>query len=363
VRIGLRAALLLALLAAFPLHAEILVALAWDLHGAGATPGVELAIEQINRSGGLLGQTLRLVEFDDGCQEKQTMIVARLVAERHPALVVGHGCSASTIAAAPVYDAAGAVLIAPAATHTKLTEMGLGSVFRLTGRDDRQAKVAANLIARRWPRSRIAVLNDQSVYGLGLTDSVRTELAARHIPIALDGTFQSRVAAHAELIARLRDAKIDLVYVAAAWVQDIGTLLHELQDAALPVTLLSGDTANNVGSWLNGDVQSTPLLFTFLDDPLQKAAAAPLLARAKDRGITLNRVSVQAYAGIEAWAQSVRQAGTTDGRAVSRILHRRKFDTVMGEIAFDSKGDLQPPASEWVWYQWRGSNRDRLDGN
>jgi branched-chain amino acid transport system substrate-binding protein len=105
-RAGLRAALVLALLAALPARAEIVVALVWDLHGDGATPGVELAVEQINQSGGLLGQKLRLVEFDDGCQEKQTLMVARLVADRHPALVVGHGCSGSTVAAAPLYDKA-----------------------------------------------------------------------------------------------------------------------------------------------------------------------------------------------------------------------------------------------------------------
>ena len=360
---GLRAALLVALLAALPAHAEILVALAWDLHGNGATQGVELAIEQINQSGGLLGQTLRLDEFDDGCQEKQTSMVAKLVADRHPALVVGHGCSASTIAAAPIYDKSGTILIAPAATHTKLTEMGLGAVFRLTGRDDRQAEAAAALIARRWPHSRIAVLDDRSVYGKGLTDLLRSELAERGIPVALTETFQPRVADHAGTIAKLRGDGIKIVYVAAAWSQDVGTILHELQAARLPVTLLAGDSANYIGSWTNGDVQTTPLLYTFLTDPLQNPAAGPLLALAKARGITLNRVSVQAYAGIEAWADAVRQVGTVEASSVARILHEQTFKTVMGEIAFDSKGDLRPPASDWVWYQWHGGVRDRLDEN
>jgi branched-chain amino acid transport system substrate-binding protein len=241
--------------------------------------------------------------------------------------------------------------------------MGLGSVFRLTGRDDRQAETAAGLIARRWPRARIAVLDDRSVYGKGLTDSLRSALAKRHVAIALDATFQPLTADHAEVIAKLRQERIDIVYLAAAWSQDIGTLLHELQAARLPVTLLSGDSAHHVGSWLTGDVQSTPLLFTFLKDPLRNAAAEPLLTLAKARGITLNRVSVQAYAGIEAWAESVRQAGTVEPAAVSRLLHEKTFRTVMGEIAFDAKGDLKPPASDWVWYQWRGGKREEMKGD
>ena len=353
-------AFLLAFLAALPARAEILVALAWDTPGTGPVQGVNLAVEWINRSGGLLGQSLRIAEFDDGCQEKQAVMVAHLVTRHHPALVVGHGCSASTVVAAPIYDAAGTLLLAPTATNTKVTDLGLGSVFRVTGRDDRQAEAAASLIAQRWARSRIALLDDRSVYGQDLTKALAAELAKRQIPVALNTAFRSRTTDHSEMIAKLRDNRIEIVYVAAAWSQDIGMILREMQGAGLNVEMLSADSANNIGSWAAGKTQRIPLFFTFLKDPLQSPSAASVLWQAKERAITLNRVSLLAYAGIEAWAQAVREANSVDAQTVAQILHQRKFRTVIGEIAFDAKGDLAPPASDWVWYRWHDGKRDPL---
>jgi branched-chain amino acid transport system substrate-binding protein len=358
---GLRAALLLACLAAPPAMADILVAFAWDLNGGPVSQAVGLAVEQINASGGLLGQSLKIVTFDDGCQEQQAALIARRIVELHPALVVGHGCSASTILAAPLYQMAGSILITPSSTHPKITDMGLDAVFRMTGRDDRQAQAAVDFIARRWAPSRIAVVDDDSVYARDLTDLVRSGLADHKISVVLNATFPPRVTHHPDLIARLREAAAEIVYVAASWNQDLGNILSDLQASGLPLTMLAGDSANQIGAWENGIPMSTPLYYTFLPDPQSNPSAAPLAALAKSRGLRLNRVSFYAYAGITAWADAVRRAGTLDAADVSRVLHRDKFSTVLGEIEFDGKGDLKPPSSKWIWYRWLSGKLDRID--
>jgi len=358
---GLRAAVFLACLAAPPALADILVAFAWDLNGGPVSQTVSLAVEQINNAGGLLGQKLKIVNFDDGCQEQQATMVAQRIADLHPALVLGHGCSASTMIAAPVYHAAGSILITPSSTNPKITDRGLESVFRMTGRDDRQAAAATDLIARRWALSRIAMVDDGSLYARGLTDLVRSGLANRHIMTVLSGAFPPRAAHYPELIASLKEARADIVYVAAAWNQDIGNILSDLQGSGLPITMLSGDSANQIGAWNNGTPMSIPLYYTFLPDPQSNPAAGPLLSLAKARGLLLNRVAIYTYAGIEAWAEAVRRAGTFEAATVSRVLHRDKFSTVIGEIDFDVKGDLKPPASNWIWYRWLNGKLDRLD--
>jgi branched-chain amino acid transport system substrate-binding protein len=66
----------------------------------------------------------------------------------------------------------------------------------------------------------------------------------------------------------------------------------------------------------------------------------------------LSPSTLHAYAAMQAWAQAVVKAGTTAGENVAHSLRAGRFETVIGEIGFDTKGDLVGPAS-FVWYTWR----------
>jgi len=70
---------------------------------------------------------------------------------------------------------------------------------------------------------------------------------------------------------------------------------------------------------------------------------------------TLPSIQVFAtYAAVQVWAEAVRQAGSFEGRKVAEALHKGEFDSVIGKVSFDPKGDLLGPASGWTAYVWRG---------
>ena len=54
---------------------------------------------------------------------------------------------------------------------------------------------------------------------------------------------------------------------------------------------------------------------------------------------------------MRAWAQAVAKAGSTDGTKVAAALKANQFDTVLGKIGFDAKGDITAPG--YVFYQWK----------
>ena len=55
---------------------------------------------------------------------------------------------------------------------------------------------------------------------------------------------------------------------------------------------------------------------------------------------------------MQAWAQAAGQAKSTRGADVVQVLRQRRFDTVIGSIGFDGKGDMAGPV-DWVWWRWR----------
>ena len=129
--------------------------------------GTELAVADLNAKGGVLGEQIRLISVDDACDPEQAVAAARKLISDGVMFVVGHMCSGAAIPTAPLYEAAGVIMISPSATNPKLTEEGRANVFRVVGRDDQQGIIAGNHLADRWGEKKIAILHDGQAYGRG----------------------------------------------------------------------------------------------------------------------------------------------------------------------------------------------------
>jgi branched-chain amino acid transport system substrate-binding protein len=76
-----------------------------------------------------------------------------------------------------------------------------------------------------------------------------------------------------------------------------------------------------------------------------------LIAEGRAKGVTFTARSLRAYVAIELWAEAVRRAGSIDAARVSEVLHQGRFDTALGEVVFDAKGDIKGAPAEWSWHR------------
>jgi len=150
--------------------------------------GARLAVEELNRGGGLLGRRLRIIPVDDVCDARQAEMAAEQAVIERPVVVIGHNCSRASIAAAPIYAHAGILQISPSSTNPHLTQLGIPTLFRMIGRDDGLGEAIVDRIARRWRDRRIALLGDSTIYGQGLAAVVRAGLASNGIGTVGDQT-------------------------------------------------------------------------------------------------------------------------------------------------------------------------------
>jgi branched-chain amino acid transport system substrate-binding protein len=313
--------------------------------------GIDYAITSINESGGVLGQQLHASYFDDRCDADEAVAAARLALAAHPSLVLGHNCSVASIRAAPIYAAAHVIQISITSTTEILTEMNIKSVFRMIGRNNQQSVAAAELIARHWPTARIGVIDDGGPYGAGLANKLRDALAERHIPIAFGQTFMPAALSYTSLAADIAHAKIGVLYV-GGYAEDIGLLIHDIRSAGLKTQIITGETVTGdlirrvAGPAVEG------LMFTGSPDPSKLPAVQALVSAAHAKGYDLDDTAVIHYATIQAWVEAVRETGSVDFDKVTDRLHHGRFDTVVGPIEFDEKGDVVGARSQWVWYRW-----------
>src|SRR5438105_4385787 len=93
--------------------------------GMSTKNGIDMAIDEINKTGGLLGRKVRVVvEDDQGKPEEAQTVVTKLITKDQVMAVLGEVASSRTMAAAPVAQQNGIPLISPSSTNPKVTEIG-----------------------------------------------------------------------------------------------------------------------------------------------------------------------------------------------------------------------------------------------
>jgi branched-chain amino acid transport system substrate-binding protein len=346
-------------------QAEIAIATAGPMTGQYAIfgdqmkRGAEMAVKDLNEAGGVLGEQLTLEVGDDACDPKQAVAVANQMVNAEVVFVAGHFCSGSSIPASAVYNEEGILQISPASTNPQLTEQGLENVFRVCGRDDAQGIFAADYVVDNNVGSKVAVLHDKTPYGKGLADEFKKQLNARGVQETMYEAITAGDRDFTALITKMKEAGVDLIYL-GGYHTEAGLIARQAKEQGIDATMMSGDALVTDEYWaITGDTGQGTLM-TFSPDPRKNEAAAPVVEKFKAAGYDPEGYTLYTYAAIQVWAQAVEKAGSTDLEAVIEQLNGNQFDTVLGPIAFDDKGDVKGAA--YVMYEWDNGEYAEIEG-
>jgi len=346
--------------------AEIRIALAAVLSGDVSwigeqqEIGARRAVADINAEGGLLGRRVSLLALDDSCDPELAAAVARQLVEEEVVFVNGHSCSGASLAAAPIYVEAGILMISNSSTSPAFTESGWPTVFRVTGRDDDQGRIAADFIAGRWQGDRVAVLHDGQAYGQGLAEATARRLQEQGVEPAIFEAFEPGQVDFAELLDRLEAQGTEVVYAGSYHVES-SMLLRQAAQRGMSLQLMGGDALAGDDFLLYTGPEGIGTIFTFGPDPRDLAGAEEVVRAFRDEedfepaGYTLH-----SYAAIQVWAEAVRRSESLEAGTLAATLREGSFDTVLGELRFDDKGDVTGGA-DYMLYVWDEDAQRPLD--
>ncbi len=355
------AAASIALLGVASARAEITIATAGPMTGQYASfgeqmrRGAEMAVRDLNAAGGVLGQKILLEIGDDACDPKQAVAVANEMASKGVKLMAGHFCSGSSIPASNVYSEEDILQISPASTNPKLTERGLDIVFRVCGRDDQQGLVAGNFLADKFGAKKIAIIHDKTAYGKGLADETRKTLHARGVREVLYEAYTAGEKDYSALVSKLKHNGVEVLYV-GGYHTEAGLIARQMRGQGMSTRLVSGDALVTEEYWSITGPAGEGTLMTFSPDPRKNPTAAGLVKRFRATGYEPEGYTLYTYGAIQAWAAAVEKARSTDTAKVIKVLRNSKFDTVLGSIGFDAKGDVTAPG--YVFYEWKQGKYD-----
>jgi len=209
---------------------------------------VELAVEEQNAAGGVLGARVETRAFDDEASDVKGQAEAALLCQDPQVLaVVGHVNSNVSIAASSVYAGCGLTMLTAMSSSPGVTDRGLPNVFRLTNRDDHKGPGLAAYLYRKAGKRRAVVVDDQTAYGKGLAD-----LFARAFT-ALGGTVVARPTVKVgdrdfqALLAGL-PASFDVLFFGG--IAEAPYLLRQMRERGLNQLFACGDGCWNVKGFI-----------------------------------------------------------------------------------------------------------------
>jgi branched-chain amino acid transport system substrate-binding protein len=323
--------------------------------------GIEMAVKDLNAKGGVLGKKVELIVEDDACDPKQAVAAANKLVSQGVIFVAGHFCSGSSIPASAVYAEEDILQISPASTNPQLTEAaykkGWKNVHRVCGRDDAQGIVAGKLLATKFKGKKIAILHDKTAYGKGLADETRKNLRALGGKEVMYEAYTAGEKDYSALVSKMKAAGVDAFYV-GGYHTEAGLMIRQAREQGYNPQLISGDALVTDEFWKITGPAGEGTLMTFQPDPRKKPAAKDLVARFRAEKYEPEGYTLYTYAAVQVWAEAVRRAKSFDMEKLSKTIRGGTFDTVIGKLTFDEKGDVKNP--EYVWYIWKNGKYAEL---
>jgi branched-chain amino acid transport system substrate-binding protein len=356
-RSALRVSAALAALGSAAAEAEILIGAAAQLTGdyswlgEQVERGAEMAVDDLNEAGGVLGTSVRLILADDYCRGDQAVAAAWKLVSAGVVFVAGHPCSGAAIPASKVYEAEGILMISSTASNPKLTDEGGPNIFRMAGRDDQIGRIAGNYLADHWGDAEIAIVHDGEAYGRGLAEETKKQLNDAGLREAMYLTITPGQVDYTDVVLEMRAAGVDVLYY-AGYSTEAALIIRQARDRGYKLQLVSGDALYTEQFWLVAGAAAEGALFTSPPDPRNNPNAAGVVRNFRAAHYEPEGGTLHTYASIQVWAQAVEKAGTVEPDAVVAALRKHEFDTVLGRIGFDDNGDVTGSPT-YIWYVWK----------
>jgi branched-chain amino acid transport system substrate-binding protein len=326
--------------------------------GAQLTHGVQQAADDFNKSGGINGQKIEVEQGDDVSDPKQGVSVANKFVGDGVKMLIGHFNSGVTIPASEVYADNGVLFITPSATNPKVTERGLWNAFRTCGRDDQQGKIWAELVLTKFKDKKVAIVHDKTPYGQGLAEEAKKDMNAGGKQEVLFEGVNVGEKDYSAIVSKIKAAGADVLLWGGLHTEG-GLILRQLRDQGSTIQFVSGDgiVDNEFAAIAGPGAEGT--LMTFGPEPRNNPAAKDAVAAFKAAGFEPEGYTLYSYAGMQILKQAAEKAKSLDPKKLAEVMHSgMTFNTVIGPIAYDEKGDRKNV--DFVWYVWKKGDDGKL---
>lgn len=322
---------------------NIVIGVAWDFRNDLFEEGIDLAVEEVNRNGGVLNRTIELVKGDDQGTVRQGLPLAQSFADnKEMVAVIGHRRSAISIPTAAIYDNAGLLMLTPASTSPKLTSLGYEYVFSSIPNDNQIGIQMAEYASENDYRN-IALFYKDDAYGRGLANVFEDSADENGIQII------DRLSSYRDLddLRRIADIwetlDIDAVFLA----EDMpagAEIISDFRKANIKVPIISGNTLDSPDlARLGGNAtEGTVVASVFNPNTGTYQTSSFVQAFTEKYQLPPTNYAAQGYDAIYLLVDAIETAESRVPENIANALKEmNSWEGVTGNHTFDDKGNVE----------------------
>lgn len=317
--------------------------------------GAQMAADELNENGGINGKLVEIVAYDDKQDPNEAALVAQRFCDNDEIFaVISHGGSSLTLAAAPIYEAAGMSNMAPSSSASSVTEQGYKYLVRHVIREDRQAPQVMAFLTNNLGCKKVAIIYANNDHGQGnLETSVEVAKELGIEIVASETYIPGTEKDFSALLTKVKKANPDGVAIYADYIEG-GMILgqaYQLGLTDIPWVGQSSLTYNKLIELAGADaLQNLYMTITF-NPYSDRASVKSFMERFQaDRpGEIPSEPCAFSYDIVKVFAQAIESGATKDNLALwikNLVPGQETFvahDLLLGdEVQWDEKGDVTP---------------------
>jgi len=316
-------------------------------YGTTCHQGIQLAIDQANSGGGVLGKKIVLLTEDNQSQAGQTStIVRKFVTQDKVVAIVGDLTSSATLEGGPIAQAAKIPMVTPLATNPKVTEIG-DYIFRVCFIDEFQGRVMARFALENLKAKKAALLTDtKQDYSVGLSGFFKDTFVSGAGRVVREQSYSSGDTDFRAQLTSIKAAGPEVVFV-PGYYPEVGIILKEARLLGITVPFIGCEAWDSptllqvAGKAADGCYFSNQFS---AGDPSPAVQEFAKVYRDKFGNLPDNFAAL-GYDAANVVLDAVKRAGSTSPSAVrDAIAQTKDFAGVSGQITIDTQRNASKPA-------------------
>ncbi|MFX4263433.1 ABC transporter substrate-binding protein [Pelotomaculum propionicicum] len=310
-------------------------------YGIETLKGMQMAVEDINKAGGVLGKKLEIVEGDHGSNSSEAANVTQKMITQKVSAIVGDPTTGITKTAAQICQPAKVVLLSAGAVGTGVVEIG-DYIYRDTLLDAVAAPAVTKYLTEELGWKKVALVTTTGLsYSESLTAIFKPALAKYGVEIVAEQSIMEKDTNFSAQVTSLSQKSFDGV-IFTGYYNEGALFMKEMRKQGLNQVMAGGDGLLGKELYELGDkaVEGSMVYAGFAVDPKNTAGITKEFIekyQAQNNNNKPDMFAAQGYDAVLMLAEAMKKANSSDPAVFKEALAKTKdFKGVTGTITFDA---------------------------
>lgn len=314
-------------------------------YGESLENGVDIAVDEINKAGGVKGKKLELIKVDNKSEAAEaTNGIIKLTSQDKVTAIIGAATSGNTVAQAQIANDTKTILLTPSGTSPNVTVGDDGKlnefVFRTSYIDPFQGIVAGNFAAKKLNVKNVAIFADSaSDYAKGLAASFKETFEKDGGKVVAEEAYVAKDTDFRATLTRIKSKNPEFIFI-PGYYEEVGLIVKQARELGITVPLMGADgwDSPKLVELAGKDALNNTFITNHYasEDPDKTIQKFVTTYKEKFNGEAPNAFNALGYDTVYLLADAIKRAGGTDTAKIKDALEQTKdLSLITGKISID----------------------------